>query len=177
MVRAHGLGERLIAIAGGGGVNLYNSMGNAWTADYLKINPKARVPALVTPRGILTETPAMLAFFAAHPMSEWDLRVQLNTDLEKMPIENASIAWPDDLSPHVPVATLRVPNQVAWSEARSAAVDDGMSFSPWHGLVAHQPLGVIMRVRRRAYEASAAHRAQLAACNASASRAPSSPSS
>jgi Mn-containing catalase len=27
----------LIAIAGGGGVNLFNSMGNAWTADYLKI--------------------------------------------------------------------------------------------------------------------------------------------
>lgn len=32
--------------------------------DYLAINPKARVPALVTPRGILTETPAMLAFIA-----------------------------------------------------------------------------------------------------------------
>jgi len=27
----------LIAIAGGGGVNLFNSQGNAWTADYLKI--------------------------------------------------------------------------------------------------------------------------------------------
>jgi glutathione S-transferase len=32
--------------------------------DYLRINPKARVPAMVTPRGILTETPAMLAFIA-----------------------------------------------------------------------------------------------------------------
>src|SRR5205085_11818102 len=32
--------------------------------DYLKLNPKARVPAMVTPRGILTETPAMLAFIA-----------------------------------------------------------------------------------------------------------------
>ena len=32
--------------------------------DYVAINPKARVPALVTPRGILTETPAMLAFIA-----------------------------------------------------------------------------------------------------------------
>jgi glutathione S-transferase len=32
--------------------------------DYLKVNPKARVPALVTPSGILTETPAMLAFIA-----------------------------------------------------------------------------------------------------------------
>ena len=29
--------DPLIAIAGGGGVNLYNSVGNAWTADYLKI--------------------------------------------------------------------------------------------------------------------------------------------
>src|SRR2546423_3078833 len=32
--------------------------------EYLKINPKGRVPALVTDRGILTETPSMLAFIA-----------------------------------------------------------------------------------------------------------------
>jgi glutathione S-transferase len=32
--------------------------------EYLKINPKGRVPALVTERGILTETPAILAFVA-----------------------------------------------------------------------------------------------------------------
>ncbi len=32
--------------------------------EYLKVNPKARVPSLVTERGILTETPAMLAFIA-----------------------------------------------------------------------------------------------------------------
>jgi glutathione S-transferase len=31
---------------------------------YLAINPKARVPALVTEQGILTETPAILAFIA-----------------------------------------------------------------------------------------------------------------
>ncbi|MFT3720755.1 glutathione S-transferase family protein [Pseudorhodoferax sp.] len=31
---------------------------------YLAINPKGRVPALQTPRGILTETPAILAFIA-----------------------------------------------------------------------------------------------------------------
>jgi glutathione S-transferase len=31
---------------------------------YLKINPKGRVPALVTDRGVLTETPAMLVFAA-----------------------------------------------------------------------------------------------------------------
>lgn len=31
---------------------------------YLALNPKGRVPALVTDRGILTETPALLAFIA-----------------------------------------------------------------------------------------------------------------
>ncbi len=32
--------------------------------EYLSINPKARVPSLITARGVLTETPAMLAFIA-----------------------------------------------------------------------------------------------------------------
>ena len=32
--------------------------------EYLKINPKGRVPALVTDRGALTETPAILAYIA-----------------------------------------------------------------------------------------------------------------
>src|ERR1044072_4673232 len=35
--REKGEADPLIAIAGGGGVNLFNSQGNAWTADYLKI--------------------------------------------------------------------------------------------------------------------------------------------
>ena len=32
--------------------------------EYLRINPRGRVPALVTSRGILTETPALLIFIA-----------------------------------------------------------------------------------------------------------------
>ncbi|MCA3566412.1 glutathione S-transferase N-terminal domain-containing protein, partial [Bradyrhizobium sp.] len=32
--------------------------------EYLKINPKGRVPTLVTEHGVLTETPAMLAYVA-----------------------------------------------------------------------------------------------------------------
>jgi glutathione S-transferase len=38
--------------------------GQQRSADYLKINPKGRVPALVTDRGILTEVPAILAYIA-----------------------------------------------------------------------------------------------------------------
>ncbi|PIF92918.1 glutathione S-transferase [Acidovorax sp. 62] len=38
--------------------------GQQRTPEYLAINPKGRVPALVTPRGTLTETPALLAYVA-----------------------------------------------------------------------------------------------------------------
>ena len=38
---------------------------------FLKVNPKGRVPALATPEGILTETPAMLVYIAqTHPAAE-----------------------------------------------------------------------------------------------------------
>ncbi|MBB4239099.1 glutathione S-transferase family protein [Rhizobium esperanzae] len=39
--------------------------GEQRSPDYLKINPKGRVPALVGDRGVLTETPAILGFIAA----------------------------------------------------------------------------------------------------------------
>lgn len=40
------------------------SQGQQRSAEYRRINPKGRVPALVTARGILTETPAILAWVA-----------------------------------------------------------------------------------------------------------------
>jgi len=39
--------------------------------EYLAINPKGRVPALITDRGILTESPAILAYIAqSHPAAK-----------------------------------------------------------------------------------------------------------
>jgi glutathione S-transferase len=38
--------------------------GQQRSPDYLKVNPKGRVPALLTEQGILTETPALLVFVA-----------------------------------------------------------------------------------------------------------------
>jgi hypothetical protein len=91
---------------------------------------------------------------------EWELCVQLCTDPEKMPVEDASVEWSQDLSPFVPVARIKVKRQTGWSRERSAAVDDGMSFSPWHGIAAHRPLGSIMRMRKMSYEMSARFRSE-----------------
>jgi glutathione S-transferase len=45
-------------------VRLNFADGDQRKPEYLKVNPKGRVPALVTDRGILTETPAILAYIA-----------------------------------------------------------------------------------------------------------------
>jgi hypothetical protein len=91
---------------------------------------------------------------------EWELRVQLNTDIEKMPIEDPSVEWPEDESPYVTVARLRAGPQLAWSESLAHAVDEGMQFNIWHALAAHRPLGSVNRVRKAVYAMSKRFRAE-----------------
>ena len=92
-------------------------------------------------------------FFTRHS-AEYDLRAQLCVDVDRMPIEDASVLWPEELSPHHRVAVLHLPAQDPYSDARRRYADDVLSFSPWHALEAHRPLGSIMRSRRVAYPRS-----------------------
>jgi hypothetical protein len=91
---------------------------------------------------------------------QWEVRVQLCTDIDRMPIEDASVEWPEDLSPYVTVARLRAAPQKAYGEELARLVDDGMQFNPWHALAAHRPLGSIMRVRKAVYAMSKRFRAE-----------------
>lgn len=100
---------------------------------------------------------AVVAFFARHAAT-WEVRIQLCRDIDSMPLEDASVVWPEADSPYLPVARITAPPQAGWSEALSRAIDDGMAFSPWHGVLAHRPLGSIMRVRKAAYAMSARFR-------------------
>jgi hypothetical protein len=102
---------------------------------------------------------ALVAFFTTNG-GEWEIRAQLCTNLALMPIEDASVVWPEEESPYRPIARIKVQPQAAWSEARLSRVNDGMSFSPWHGLAAHRPLGGIMRARRQVYEMAKRFRAE-----------------
>ena len=92
-------------------------------------------------------------FFARHS-AEYELRAQLCVDVDRMPIEDVSVRWPEELSPHHRVAVLHLPAQDPYSDARRRYADDVLSFSPWHALEAHRPLGSIMRSRRMAYAGS-----------------------
>ncbi|MGJ7527049.1 catalase family protein [Variovorax sp. GB1P17] len=96
--------------------------------------------------------------------AEWELRVQLCTDLERMPVEDASVEWPQALSPFVAVARIRIGPQAGWSDDLAREIDDGMAFNPWHALAAHRPLGNVMRARKAAYAASSNYRSERNGC-------------
>lgn len=102
---------------------------------------------------------AVVDYFATQG-GEWEVRIQLCTDIEKMPIEDASVEWDEEVSPFVTVARLRAAPQQAWSDARAKQIDEGMQFNPWHALAAHRPLGSVMRVRKEVYAMSKRFRAE-----------------
>jgi hypothetical protein len=100
---------------------------------------------------------AVVKFFETET-AVWDVQVQLATDLAITPVEDASIQWPEDLSPYVTVGQLTASAQPAYSPERRVFVDEILSFNPWHSLAAHRPLGNVMRARKKAYKASAEYR-------------------
>ncbi len=96
--------------------------------------------------------------------SVWELRVQLCTDLEKMPIEDSSVVWDEKQSPYVAVARLIVPAQLGWERSVSEHQEQAVAFSPWHGLAAHQPIGGVNRARKSTYEMSTQFRGEHNGC-------------
>ena len=105
----------------------------------------------------------MIEHFATHGAA-WELRAQLRTNPDTMPIEDATVEWPESESPYLAVGRIVAPAQPVWSEARARTVDDGLAFSPWHGLAAHRPLGSINRARNGTYAMSASFRGARTGC-------------
>jgi hypothetical protein len=82
----------------------------------------------------------------------FDFMVQLQTDPVKMPVEDSTILWDETLSPFQKVATIHIPVQV-FDSPQQIEFAEALSFTPWHSLPEHQPLGSTNRVRRKVYEA------------------------
>lgn len=103
--------------------------------------------------------PAVVAELQEHSFS-FDLQVQLCVDLEKMPIEDVTVEWPETLSPFVTVAKLRLPQQ-DMGGAENLEKMDAISLTPWRCTEEHRPLGNIMRTRKEVYRQSSLLRHQV----------------
>ena len=95
---------------------------------------------------------------------KWEVRVQLCRDLEKQPVEDPTVEWKEDDAPFRTVATISAGRQDSWDDAQVQKVNEEMRFSPWIGLLAHQPLGNINRARKAPYEHSAEYRQRFNHC-------------
>lgn len=103
----------------------------------------------------------LIVEFFREQSAEYELRAQLCTNLETMPIEDTSIQWSEQDSPYQTIASITIGMQEAYSPARQVYVDEVLSFNPWHTIAAHQPLGSIQRVRKQVYEASSRYRHEM----------------
>ena len=95
-------------------------------------------------------------FFKTHD-ADYVFSVQLATDTEHFPIEDATAKWPEDVSPYQAVAHITIPAQDAYEAARVNYVE-ALSFSPAHARASMRPLGSLNRARLYAYTALAAKR-------------------
>jgi catalase len=89
---------------------------------------------------------SMARYLAEHDAS-FDFNVQLQKDADAMPIEDPTKVWDETISPFVKVGTIKIPSQIFDTEDRNQA-DEKQSFSPWHALEIHRPLGGINRARK-----------------------------
>lgn len=103
----------------------------------------------------------MVVQFFESNSAEYELSVQLCTDPVAMPIENATVEWPQTASPYRGVAKITFDIQDADSPARRAYGDDALSFNSWRTLKAHRPLGSINRLKKKVYEASSRFRHEM----------------
>lgn len=81
---------------------------------------------------------------------ELDFQIQAQTDPRRMPIEDASIEWPEWLSPFIPIAKIRIPQQ-RFDSPEQLAFANVLSYNPWHTTAIHRPLGNQNRARKLIY--------------------------
>lgn len=89
-----------------------------------------------------------------------DFLVQLQGCPTRMPVENPTVVWCERTSPFHKVATIEIPRQTFDYRQRDE-FGENLSFTPWHSLPEHRPLGGINRARRYTYDALSELRHQL----------------
>ena len=68
-----------------------------------------------------------------------------------MSVENSTIEWKEAQAPFYKVASILIPQQDFDTEEQNRFCEN-LSFTPWHALAEHRPLGVNNRLRKTIYE-------------------------
>ncbi|WP_207893727.1 LodA/GoxA family CTQ-dependent oxidase [Tenacibaculum sp. M341] len=85
--------------------------------------------------------------------------IQLRTNDQTMPLDDAQVVWSEEESPYICIAKLHLPQQDVASIGQ-AEFGTNLAFNIWRTLPEHEPLGSIAAVRKVVYAASAEARHQ-----------------
>ncbi|GLZ02155.1 peroxidase family protein [Actinoplanes sp. NBRC 103695] len=122
------------------------------TAVQYSLRPAPDTPAAASHDGPDFLTAEMAGRLAAGDV-RFELCVQRFRDARSTPIEDAAVDWRSPSAPPEVVAVLTIHRGTPASAAN-------LSYNPWNTSEDFRPLGNLNRVRRAAYDASAAHRNQ-----------------
>lgn len=86
--------------------------------------------------------------------------LQLFKDFESTPIEKATVVWKEEAAPPVLVARITIPAQ-KFDSPEQMTFCENISYTPWHALPEHKPLGKVNRTRGIVYTAASKVRHQL----------------
>src|SRR5699024_3252876 len=122
-----------------------------------KLEPMINVPepteAPVNPTYLAADLEARLKANQAR----FIFKVQLRTDAESMPLDAATVRWPEAKSPFIPVAELILPRQDITRRGQ-AEYGENLAYNIWRVTADHAPQGSIAEARKVVYAASAAQR-------------------
>jgi hypothetical protein len=89
---------------------------------------------------------------------------QMEANPGDMPVNDPTIAWSEKASPPVRVATIAIPPHPAVAFDVGSEADtfcENLSYTPWHALPDHRPLGGINRTRKVVYDTISSLRHEL----------------
>lgn len=141
--------------------------GSVLTTTYWAILPfhagekhyvKYRLEPVTPPENVPNDENDYLAVDMCRRLAQRDYQfrfmVQLRTNPQTMPLDEATVEWPESESPFVHVATLTIPRQDI-SVRGQADYGQGLGFNIWRVPPAQKPVGSIAEARRMVYAAGA----------------------
>ena len=129
-----------------------NALAVKFSADFERIAEQDAAPDKSDPN------------FLRHAMARTLLRTDAKFVFKVQPrtsadlsVEDSRIEWTEEAAPFYPVASIVVPRQTFDTKQRDLACEL-LSYSPWHALPDHKPLGAVNRMRKVIYETISAFR-------------------
>lgn len=87
----------------------------------------------------------------------FDFLIQLQPDNDPKWVDDPTLLWDENISPYIKVATIKIPAQ-EFDNSDRKQFDESLSFTPWHTLPEHEPLGSVNASRLKLYKTIAQNR-------------------